>query len=321
MAMSRPAGELDDSAARAAGMDGRTVVDAATSVATRTATSTATSTAPGRLLLVGPSVILVAGMMMAPLLLMAAYSLWQFVPGRVTNYHWTLANYVRIFAEPFYLRVVLQTVELGLGVTLLSLCIGYPVAYYLARTRSRFQPVLMQLIYVPMMISLVVRAYGWMILLGYKGALNSALLWLGFIDTPLRLLNSRSAVVLGLTEVLLPFMVLPLVACIRNIPAGVEEASRTLGGTPLQTFRRVTLPLSVPGIVSGSLMVFSLSITAYALPALLGGAKVKMISAIAYDTMLVSYNWPFGSAIGMLMVVVSGGLVFGYLRLAPRGAR
>ncbi|MBO9354985.1 ABC transporter permease subunit [Bordetella petrii] len=273
-----------------------------------------------RLLLVGPSMILVAGVLVLPLLLMAAFSVWRFVPGQVTDYQWTLANYARLFSEPFYLQVVLETVELGLGVTLLSIVIGYPVAYYLARTTNPWQPVLMQLIYVPMMISLVVRAYGWMILLGFNGAVNSALLGLHIIDAPLRMLNSLTAVVLGLAEVLLPFMVLPLVACIKNIPPSVEEACRTLGGTPLQTFLRVTLPLSFPGIVSGSLMVFSLSITAYALPALLGGAKVKMISAIAYDTMLVSYNWPFGSAIGMLMVVVSGALVFGYLRMAPKGA-
>ena len=186
------------------------------------------------------------------------------------------------------------------------------------RTKSRLQPLLVYLVFVPMMISLVVRAYGWMVLLGYNGVVNAALLRVGLIETPLRMLNSITAVVLGLVEVLLPFMVVPLIAALRNIPPAVEEAARALGATPAETFFKVTLPLSVPGIVSGSLIVFSLAITAYALPALLGGAQVKMISAIAYDSMLVSYNWPFSSAVGMVMVAASSVLIYGYLRFVPQ---
>jgi putative spermidine/putrescine transport system permease protein len=166
-----------------------------------------------------------------------------------------------------------------------------------------------------------VRAYGWMVMLGYNGVVNAVLLWLGVIVMPLRLLNSVQAVVLGLVEVLLPFMVVPLLAALKDIQPSVEEAARALGATPRQTFLKVTLPLSVPGMISGSLMVFSLTITAYALPALLGGAQVKMISAIAYDAMLVSYNWPFGSAVGIAMVVVSTALIYGYLRSVPQKAQ
>jgi putative spermidine/putrescine transport system permease protein len=259
-------------------------------------------------------------MLCGPLLLMALFSVWRFVPGQITDHTVTLENYARLLGDTFYLGVILQTLQLGFGVTLLSIVLGYPLAFYLARTKSRFQPLLLNLVFVPMMISLVVRAYGWMVILGFNGVVNTTLLDLGLISAPLRLLNTPHAVVLGLAEVLLPFMVLPLVSAIKAIPPGVEEASRALGASPRQTFFKVTLPLSVTGIVSGSLMVFSLSITAYALPALLGGAQVKMISAIAYDSMLVSYNWPFGSAIGMTMVVVSTALVLGYLKLVPKGS-
>lgn len=268
--------------------------------------------------LIAPSLLVIGVILIAPLCLMLLFSVWRYVPGRITDYSLTLDNYHRFLTDGFYLGVMADTVRLGIAVTILTLLLGYPVAFFLARTKSRLQPVLVYLIFVPMMISLVVRAYGWMILLGYNGVVNAALLWLGVIDSPLRMLNSVHAVVLGLAEVLLPFMVVPLLAALKDIEPSVEEAARALGATPRQTFFKVTLPLSVPGIISGSLMVFSLSITAYALPALLGGAQVKMISAIAYDAMLVSYNWPFGSAVGILMVVVSTALIYAYLRIAPK---
>ena len=264
-----------------------------------------------------PGLLVVAIMLAAPLCLMLVLSFQQFVPGQITNGVLTLDNYVRLLGDLFYLQVMLETVELGLVVTGLSLVLGYPLAFFLARTRSRLRTILTYLIFVPMMISLVIRAYGWMVLLGYNGLLNTVLLSTGLIATPLRLLNSAHAVVLGLVEVLLPFMVVPLMSALKDIQPSVEEAARALGATPRQPFLKVTLPLSVPGMISGSLMVFSLSITAYALPALLGGAKVKMISAIAYDAMLVSYNWPFGSAVGIAMVVVTTALIYGYLRLTP----
>ena len=268
--------------------------------------------------LTAPSLAFIAVVLAGPLLLMLLFSLWRFVPGKITDYTFTLGNYERFVGDGFYLKVIWETVELGVVVTILSLILGYPVAFFLARTKSGWQPVLVYLIFVPMMISLVVRAYGWMVLLGYNGVVNSALLGLGLITAPLRLLNSLNAVVLGLVEVLLPFMVVPLLAALKDIEPAVEEAARALGATPREVFLKVTLPLSLPGAISGSLMVFSLTITAYALPALLGGAKVKMISAIAYDAMLVSYNWPFGSAVGIIMVVVSTALIYGYLRSNPR---
>ena len=273
-----------------------------------------------RLVFLAPSLTVVSLALLAPLALMLLLSAWHYVPGRITDYSFTAENYRRLFADGFYVKVIGQTVALGIGVTLLSAVLGYPLAFVLARTRSRLQPFMLLLVFIPMTISLVVRAYGWMVILGFNGLLNSTLLALGILAAPLRLLNSVHAVVLGLTEVLLPFMVLPLVAALKSIPPAVEEAARAIGATPRQAFLRVTLPLSLPGLVSGALMVFSLSITAYALPALLGGAQVKMVSALAYDSMMVSYNWPFGAAVGIAMVVVSTVLVYAYLRIAPKAA-
>ena len=257
-----------------------------------------------------------------PALVILGYSFLHYVPGKITNFELSAENYARLFSDAFYLRLMFETIQLGVIVALLTLLLGFPVAFFLARTRTRFKDLLIYLVFLPMMVGIVVRAYGWIVILGREGVLNTGLQALGIIDAPLRLLYTAHAVVLGLVEVLLPFMVMPVLSSIEKIDPHVEEASRALGATPLQTFLRVTLPLSMPGIVSGSLLVFSLAITSYALPALLGGAKVKLIAAIAYDAMLVGYNWPFGSAIGILMGLVSCSVVYFYLRsLGRRGSQ
>lgn len=274
-----------------------------------------------RLITLSPAVLFIGATLVLPMLLMLTYSLWRFVPGKITDHTWTIQNYVRLLGDPFYLDVIGRTVAMGLIVTVSSLAVGYPLAYFLAHTRSRVRGALVYLIFVPIMIGIVVKAYGWIVLLGHNGAFNNIAISLGLIERPVRLLYTSSAVVFGLTHVLLPFMVMPVLSALEKIPPQVEEAARSLGATPAQNFYKVVLPLSLPGIVSGSLMVFSLSITAYALPALLGGPRVKLVSALAYDSMLVSYNWPFASAIGITMIVVATAAIYVYLRLMnPRVA-
>ena len=271
-----------------------------------------------RVMALAPSLAIVGVGLVLPGLLMLAYSFLRYVPGRITDFTLTIENYLRLFGDFFYLGVVVKTLQVGVIVTVLSLLLAYPVAYYLARTTSRWKGVLTYLVFLPMMVGIVVRAYGWIVILGREGLLNSGLQALGVIDEPVRLLYTMHAVVLALVEVLLPFMIMPILSSLEKIDRHVEEAARAAGATPTQAFLRVTLPLSVPGIVSGSLLVFSLSITAYALPALLGGTKVKLIAALAYDAMLVGYNWPFGSAIGIFMALVSGTVVYLYLRTTGR---
>jgi len=265
-----------------------------------------------------PSLAIVGIGLVLPGLLMLAYSFLRYVPGRITDFTLSIENYLRLFGDFFYLGVVVRTLQLGVIVTVLSLLLAYPVACYLARTTSRFKGVLTYLVFLPMMVGIVVRAYGWIVILGREGLLNTGLQSLGVVDEPVRLLYSMHAVVLALVEVLLPFMIMPILSSLEKIDRHVEEAARAAGATPMQAFLRVTLPLSFPGVVSGSLLVFSLSITAYALPALLGGTKVKLIAALAYDAMLVGYNWPFGSAIGIFMGLVSGTVVYLYLRTTGR---
>jgi len=185
---------------------------------------------------------------------MVWYSFLRYVPGQVTDYTLTLANYGRLLGDGFYLRVLANTVEMSLIVTALSLALGFPVALFLARTAPRLRGFLSYLVFLPMMVGIVVRAYGWMVILGREGLINSALLAAGLIESPIRLLFTRDAVVLGLTEVLLPFMVMPILAALEKIDPHVEEAARALGATPGQAFWRVTVPLSLPGVISGSLL-------------------------------------------------------------------
>lgn len=260
-----------------------------------------------------PALTITLGVLVLPALVMLTYSFLTYVPGQITDGSLTLGNYRRLFGDTFYLRVLAGTVEMSLTVTALSLLLGFPVAIVLARATPRVRGMLAYLVFLPMMVGIVVRAYGWMVILGREGLVNSALLWLGVIEAPLRLLFTRDAVVLGLTEVLLPFMIMPILSALEKIDPRVPEAARALGATPMQTFVKVTLPLSLPGVISGSLLVFSLSLTAYALPALLGGARVKFIAALAYDAMLVGYNWPLAAAIGALMTVAASGVIYLYL--------
>ena len=267
---------------------------------------------------VAPATLYVLATMMVPLILLLGYSFLRFVPGKITDYTLTIDNYRRLLGDWFYLKVIGQTAQLAFEVTLATLVIAFPIAYFLARTNSRYKAALTYLVFLPLMVGIVVRAYGWMIILGREGLINSAFLGLGIIGAPLDLLFTPFAVVLGLIEVSLPFMIMPLIASLEKIDPHVTEAARALGATPFQTFARVTFPLSMPGIVSGSLLVFSMSLTAYAIPALLGGPKVKMIAAFAYDAMLVGYNWPFGAAIGLFMALLSSLVVYGYLRSTTR---
>lgn len=258
------------------------------------------------------------GALVVPMILLLGYSFLHFVPGKITDYVPTLENYRRLLGDLFYLTVIGQTALLALAVTLVTLVLGFPVALYLTRVATRWKSFLTYLVFLPLMVGIVVRAYGWIIILGRQGVINNALIASGLIDQPLSLLFTPLAVVLGLIEVALPFMIMPLIATLEKVDPHVEEAARALGATPWQRFIRVTLPLSKPGIVSGSLFVFSMSLTAYAVPALLGGSKVKTIAGFAYDAMLVGYNWPFGAAIGLFMAMLSGAIVYGYLRAAAR---
>jgi ABC-type spermidine/putrescine transport system permease subunit I len=259
---------------------------------------------PSALVFAGPGLCFLAVFLLGPLLQIAAISLFTYSPTRIWVPELTLGNYRRLL-DPYYLAVTWTTVKIGLLTTLACAVLGYPLAYVLARTRSRWLAFYMFLLVTPLMVSSVVRIFGWLVILGRRGMVNETLRALG-LSSGLSLLYNTPAVVLGLTQLLLPFMVLPLMAAIENIHPSVEEAARNLGANWLQLFRRVLLP--------GSLLVYTVSISALVTPALMGGRNVRMLGNLVYDEVLTSLNWPFASSIAVLLLAFTGAVMFFYLR-------
>ncbi|MGE0716037.1 MAG: ABC transporter permease, partial [Alphaproteobacteria bacterium] len=249
-------------------------------------------------------------------------SLRPYQPGQGIGTGYTAEHYLKLVSDGFHLEIVARTVLLGLAVTFLTFVIGYPVAYFLARTRSRWRHWLTLLVVFPLLLNLVVRTFGWMAILANRGLVNDMLMGLGWIETPLKLMFNFTGLLIGLTHIFLPYMVLTVMGAIQNIPRDLEDAARTLGGSRLAAFRDVTLPLSVPGIVSGAILVFVLTITALVTPRLLGGPTYQVMSTMIYDQFLRLLNWPAGSAMAFVLTAVVVATI-AVLNLAARrwGAR
>ena len=211
-----------------------------------------------------------------------------------------------------------RTFLLGLMVTLLTLVTGYPVAYFLARSTSPWRPWVTLLIVFPLLLNLVVRTFGWITLLANNGLINDFLRWLGVIDTPLKLMFNFTGLLIGLTHIYLPFMILILIPAIEAIPRDLEDASRTLGSNRWSTFRHVVIPMSTPGILSGSILVFVLAISALVTPRLLGGPTYQVVSTLIYDQFLQLLDWPAGAAMSWLLTVMVIILIAISTRIAKR---
>ena len=272
--------------------------------------------------LLSPSLILLIVGFLGPVALMLPISFRPYVPGQGIGDTFTLQHYVRFVTDDYYLEIFGRTILLGTTVTLLTLVIGYPLAYYLARTTSRWRSWLTILVVFPLLLNLVVRTFGWIALLANRGLVNEMLAGLGWIETPIRLMFNFTGLLIGLTHIFLPFMVLMLVGAIQTIDRSVEDAARVLGANWGSTFLRVTLPLSIPGILSGSILVFVLTISALVTPRLLGGPTYKVMSTLIYDQFLALLNWPAGSAMAVLLTAMVIGLIALSSSLARRfGAR
>jgi putative spermidine/putrescine transport system permease protein len=245
-------------------------------------------------------------------------SLHPYVPGRGIGEGITFEHYVKSLTDSFYLEILVRTVVLGLVVTLLTLVIGYPLAYILARSTSRWRHWLTLLVVFPLLLNLVVRTFGWIALLARRGLVNQWLMGLGITEEPIRLMFNFTGLLIGLTHIYLPFMVLALVATIQNIPRDLEEAAGVLGASRASVFLRVTLPLSVPGILAGSILVYVLTVSALVTPRLLGGPTYKVISTLVYEQFLQLLNWPAGSAVALVMTAIVLALLFGGVLLARR---
>ncbi|WP_374444037.1 ABC transporter permease [Stella sp.] len=255
--------------------------------------------------LVGPATILVAFVLVVPMAILFRYSLNQFVPGQFMVEAVTGANYVKFFTDSYYLNVLWTTVQVAVACTVISLTLAFPVAYFLARTTSRFKSMLVILAVFPLMVGNVVRAAGWMVVLGNEGVVNAVLRWVGLTAEPIKLLYTPTAVVIGIIAVVLPYMILTLQSVLEGIDYSVEEAALNLGAGPSTTFFRIVLPLAMPGVVAGTVLVFILCMNAYATPVLLGGPQFKMMAPALYDQIARSTNWPFGAALAFVLMATT----------------
>lgn len=210
--------------------------------------------------------------------------------------------FVKFLTDTFYLGILWDTVWVSILATAICLLVGYPVAYFLARTKSKAKNLLLIATVFPFLVSAVVRAYGWMVVLGQNGLLNQLLQGIGLTDGPLSIMYTWKAVLIGVVHLLLPYMILSITSVIQSIDENVEYAAHSLGASPVQTFFKVTLPLSAPGIVSGCILVFTLSMTSYVTPKLLGGVQFRMMSTMVNQEVNVNFNWSFASAISYILL-------------------
>lgn len=230
----------------------------------------------------------------------------------------TLANYRDFLTDEFYLTQLWRTIRLGLIVSFFTLLVTYPIALFIVRSQSRWKGLLTALAIAPLLTSSVVRTYGWLVILGNEGFVNGSLMKIGFIDAPIRLVNNETGVIIGMVEILMPFMVLGLLSGFGRFNPDIEQAAASLGAGPIMTFFRITLPLSVPGIATGCLLVFVLTISSFVTPRLLGGGRVFLMATEIYDQATYTLNWPFASAISFLLLVIFSAVIMVYLRISKR---
>jgi len=254
-----------------------------------------------------------------PFGVMAVLSFLSGNPVSNPNVVFTWRHYIRLFDSDLYFDALVATMRIGAVTTLIALLIGYPLAHWMARMHSRVgHALLLMAVIAPLLTGIVVRTFAWMTLLSDRGVINTMAQWFGFAEKPLPLMYNEFGVVVGLVHIYVPFMVLTLVGVIGRIDVTLEEAARGLGASRFRAFLEVTLPLSLPGILAGSLLVFALAISAYVTPVLLGGNNVLTLPMLIYQQVNASFNLGFAGALGVVLLAVSLALVFAYNTILGR---
>ncbi|MFN8723751.1 MAG: ABC transporter permease, partial [Rhodospirillales bacterium] len=259
------------------------------------------------LLMLVPSTLFVVVFFVIPLGVMFAGSITDRTAGGLT-----IGHYVEILGDEYYWEIILRTVRVGAMSTALALLIGYPAALYLYFSQSRWRRVLLFIVVSPLFVSVIVRTYGWIVLLSPNGVLRAILPW------DVRLLHTEAAIVLGLTHIYIPFMVLALNAALTKVDRRLISAAASLGASNLGIFRDVLFPLSIPGILAGCTVVFSISMTAFSIPVLLGGAARKTMPYLIYQQNLLLGNWDVGSALAFVLLAITLLIVVVLTRVTDR---
>jgi spermidine/putrescine transport system permease protein len=258
-----------------------------------------------------PPLVWVAAFLLTPYLLMFCHSFWSVSAAQVIVHRWSLDNYRALLRVGVYWQTLFRSMWIAARVTISSLLLGYPLAYFLSFHAGKRKDLFYQLVIIPLWVSYLVRAYAWKTILGSDGILNTLLPYVHLTKHPLEfLLYSPFAVVLTLTHIYTPFTFLPIYAALEHIPRNLVEASHDLGATPGQTFWKIVFPLSIPGVLAGATFAFVLSLGDFLAPLLLGGPSGIMISNIVVSLFGAAYNWPLGAAISFCMLLLVVSLIF-----------
>ncbi|MDF2652041.1 MAG: spermidine/putrescine transporter permease [Paenibacillus sp.] len=260
-------------------------------------------------LLLVPAMAVVLGVFLLPMLYILILSFQD------KHEQVSMANYLLFVQDPYYFQILWRTIKISLLTVVACFVLGYPVAMYMAQASPKMRGLITFLIISPHLVSVVIRNFGWVVILGNKGWINSTLLDLGLIDQPLKLMYNELGVVIGLTDSFIVYMILAIATSLYQIDGSLYKAAGILGASRLRTFFTVTLPLTLPGIIAGTTLVFSLSMSAFVTPALMGGTSVKVLPVIAYEKIMAQLNWQLGSALAFLLLASTISLVTLFTKL------
>ena len=256
--------------------------------------------------LVLPALALVAVFLLAPLGLILRYSFDKYDPIKLMLGVFSVENYIQAVADPYYQNVLATTAKISALSTVIVMLLAFPVAYYISRVESqRLRGWLIILTVLPLLLGNAVRSAAWMIVMGTKGVANAVMINVGLISEPIKILYTPTAVVIALVSVLLPFAIITLQSVMDSIPTSLEEAGQSLGHSPLRTVLGIVLPLSMPGVVAAAASCFALAMNAYATPVLIGGPTMQMMGPVVYGQIAKANNWPFGSTLACILMLVT----------------
>lgn len=264
--------------------------------------------------LLSPTLIVLTVLMVVPIVIMTVFSFYEFVTAGVEKQVFTTANWHEFFTDSFYHLFLWKTVKVAAITAILCALLGYPPAYFIAMTRTRHKWLLLLLLIVPFWISFTIRTFSWIHILGEQGIINVVLMKLGLISEPLRMLYTQGSVIMGMIHFLLPYMILNIYVSLEGIDRNLISAARTLGCTQGQAFREVVLPLSLPGLMAGLLLCFVLAAGSYVTPQVLGSTRDALFGNLIYDTIMTQLNWPLGSTLSIVLLVLLGIVAMIYSR-------
>jgi putative spermidine/putrescine transport system permease protein len=261
---------------------------------------------------------LFAVLLLTPLVATALLSLHSFSMYKGIQDVYQFQNYIDIFRDSYFHEIFLRTFRVALLVTAITIIIGAPEAYILKRMANPWRGIFLLVVLGPLLISVVSRTLGWALLFGSTGLVNRGLLALGLISEPFQFMYSETGIVIALTHVLVPFIVISVWASLQRLDPQVENAALSLGANPFTIMRRIVLPQVLPGVLSGSIIVFALAASAFATPAIIGGRRLKVVATLAYDEFLNTLDWPLGAAVAVLLLIAIVAIIIGSNRLIER---